>query len=380
MKRVVSVLLILLLAFSAFYSNTESVNAASGSERLKGKDRYATAIEIAKEGWPNGLDSNEKAVVLARADDPADALAAASLAGVKDAPILLTSTSRVPSSVMQEIARLGTEKVYALGGTAAISNSVVSQLSGQGYEVERVSGKNRFSTAAAINEEAGTASNTEAILVNGITVADALSASSYSAINEVPIYLSTKTRIPSELPNSVKEVKIFGGSAVVGSDLESSLKNKGIDVTRLSGKDRFGTNINANKELKASSEDFILVRGYSSSKTKEDYPDAVAASGLANRMDMNIVLTHPTKVLNDVKQFVSNQNGQAYVLGGSGAISQQVVNGLLAKGLFKAHFIYVDQGGSTLLQTPNGKNILIDGGRRGAGEKVLCYLEDHGVE
>ncbi len=43
------------------------------------------------------------------------------------------------------------------------------------------------------------------------------------------------------------------------------------------------------------------------------------------------------------------------------------------------HFIDVGQGDSILVQTPSGKNILIDGGPPDAGKKVAAYLEKHNV-
>ncbi|MGE8081451.1 S-layer homology domain-containing protein [Peribacillus loiseleuriae] len=49
-----------------------------------------------------------------------------------------------------------------------------------------------------------------------------------------------------------------------------------------------------------------------------------------------------------------------------------------AKEMF-THFIDVGQGDSILVQTPNGKTILIDGGKRSAGDKVVAYLKKAGV-
>lgn len=42
-------------------------------------------------------------------------------------------------------------------------------------------------------------------------------------------------------------------------------------------------------------------------------------------------------------------------------------------------FIYVGQGDSTLIECPDGQNILIDGGKRNAGPKVVEYLKERGV-
>lgn len=49
-----------------------------------------------------------------------------------------------------------------------------------------------------------------------------------------------------------------------------------------------------------------------------------------------------------------------------------------AKEMF-AHFIDVGQGDSILIQTPNGKTVLIDGGKKSAGDKVVAYLKKAGV-
>ncbi len=45
----------------------------------------------------------------------------------------------------------------------------------------------------------------------------------------------------------------------------------------------------------------------------------------------------------------------------------------------KVHFIDVGQGDSILIQSPNGKNMLIDGGTKSAGTKVVSFLKSKGV-
>ena len=46
----------------------------------------------------------------------------------------------------------------------------------------------------------------------------------------------------------------------------------------------------------------------------------------------------------------------------------------------KVHYMNVGQGDSTLIQTPNGKNYLIDGGKKGQGKVVTAYLKKQGVK
>jgi len=45
----------------------------------------------------------------------------------------------------------------------------------------------------------------------------------------------------------------------------------------------------------------------------------------------------------------------------------------------KVHFINVGQGDSVLIQSPNGKNMLIDGGKKSEGVKVVSFLKSKGV-
>ncbi|MED4202126.1 cell wall-binding repeat-containing protein, partial [Priestia megaterium] len=130
MKKILTSALVLSVSFGLLtFLDTDNTQAA-GKEyvRLAGTDRLDTSIQISKTGWPTGLTSSEKAVILARSDNPVDALSAASLAGVKDAPILLTNTNSLDSRVLSEINRLGATKVYVLGSTGAISESVENTL------------------------------------------------------------------------------------------------------------------------------------------------------------------------------------------------------------------------------------------------------------
>lgn len=45
----------------------------------------------------------------------------------------------------------------------------------------------------------------------------------------------------------------------------------------------------------------------------------------------------------------------------------------------RVHFIDVGQGDSILIESPNGKTMLVDGGVKGAGQQVVSYLRELGV-
>ncbi|MGJ9385855.1 N-acetylmuramoyl-L-alanine amidase [Salipaludibacillus sp. CF4.18] len=316
---------IILLAFTLL---THTTYAEINFERISGDDRVNTAIEISKKGWPNGVSNQEKTVIIARADHPADALSSAGLAGYKNSPILLTFPNQLNSKLETELKRLKAEKVYLLGGEAAISDNVSNRLAAMGMEVERISGDTRYETALAINNKIGNAKDGHALLVNGVTIADALSASGVAATTGLPVYLTTEKSLSVNLPSEVNEVTIIGGTSVISDNILKDLNTQGIKTNRLSGSNRFETNLKVNNHFKFTGNDSILVRGLSSSTNKEDYPDAVAAAGLSSQLGAPVVLTHPTQGQEDIRNYLGARTGSTYVMGGEVAIASVVLNHL----------------------------------------------------
>ncbi|WKZ83494.1 MAG: cell wall-binding repeat-containing protein [Acidimicrobiia bacterium] len=85
-----------------------------------------------------------------------DALGAGPAAALGNGPILLVQTDAVPSQTTTELNRLKPHLIVIVGGTAVVSTSVENTLKGLGFgpTVIRVSGSNRYATAAAISESA----------------------------------------------------------------------------------------------------------------------------------------------------------------------------------------------------------------------------------
>jgi hypothetical protein len=82
-----------------------------------------------------------------------DALAAASSAALGLGPVLLVQQDAVPTATIDELNRLEPDLILVVGGTAVISDGVVSTLQGLGFlpSVHRLSGDNRYETAAAVS-------------------------------------------------------------------------------------------------------------------------------------------------------------------------------------------------------------------------------------
>ena len=167
-------------------------------ERINGSNRYATAVEISKQGWETA-----DTVIISRGDDFPDALAGAALAYNLDAPILLTGKDSLAREASDEITRLQAKKAIILGGPVAISASVEKDLENLGLTVERIAGNSRFETAKLISDKLASQSDT-AIVTYGFDFPDALAIASYAAQNNIPILLTGKDYIPEETKEVLK--------------------------------------------------------------------------------------------------------------------------------------------------------------------------------
>lgn len=131
--------------------STSRVDASGGPE---------TAAAVSAEVFDEATT-----VVIARFDAYPDALAGAPLAVNVGGPLLLTASDELSEPTATEIARLGAETAVLLGGEAALSAQVATDLEAAGLTVERVDGLNRFDTAAKVAERIGYSA--EVLLVEG---------------------------------------------------------------------------------------------------------------------------------------------------------------------------------------------------------------------
>lgn len=112
-----------------------------------GANRYETAA-LASVAYFSSADN----VVLCNGRNFPDALSAAPLAKALNAPLLLTEADVLPPTAATEIARLAPSKIWVIGGTSVVSTAVYNQLDAT-YAMERISGANRYETAAAVAQK-----------------------------------------------------------------------------------------------------------------------------------------------------------------------------------------------------------------------------------
>ena len=91
--------------------------------RLSGTDRYETSANIAKYAYK---DFDE--AIVASGENPVDALAASTLTGKKEAPILLTNRNKIPKSIKKIIEDMDIGKITIVGGENSISDDVMDDM------------------------------------------------------------------------------------------------------------------------------------------------------------------------------------------------------------------------------------------------------------
>ncbi len=298
------------------YSNTVTLGnpAHSSSNRLSGANRFETAVSIAKEGWPNGA----KVVILARDDNYPDALTGAPLSKKLDAPILFTNSKTLTPATESEISRLKAQKIIILGGTGAVSSNIENKLK-QTYEVKRIGGTDRYETAEQIAKELGYKG--KVVITTGMDFHDALTVSPLAAYKNIPILLTKKDALPQATKDALsfiapKEITVVGNTNAVSEKVVSALSN----AKRVSGITIYQSSVAVAKSFGADTEKMFLATG-------KDFPDALAASGLAAKYNSPILFVDQS--LSDVvrQYLIENKdktNQVIYLLGGEGAIPQKV--------------------------------------------------------
>ena len=296
------------------------------SLRLGGRDRYDTAIEIAKNFQDGKMLDN---VVIANGLDFPDALSGSALAISLNAPILLTNTkyaskTRTIEYIKSNLKKKGT--VYLLGGTSVVPDGYVNELKSAGFtKFVRLGGSDRYATNLEIVNKMNVKKGTPIFVANSTAFADSLSASPISAAKGMPIFLSFKDYMTEKTMNEIKKIRpsniyVVGGNGVISDGLSNQLSNIA-PVTRLGGPDRYDTCLAINKHFNLDTENAMIASGI-------DFPDALTGSVLAAKLNSPVILL-PSWVGEKQKAYIdSTKMRNLYILGGNGLITDTMVNEL----------------------------------------------------
>jgi len=224
------------------------------SVRFAGADRFDTAALIAgaTEG-PYRAGFSGETVVLATGASFPDALAGSTLAGLEDAPIVLTPPDTVADGgAMNPSAAAALEgytpsRVVVLGGVDAIGDDVVDAVRAAhpDAEVERVGGADRFETAALVADR--TDAPTTAVVADGGDFPDALVAGAVAAHAAIPLLLTGSDGALDPFAAQrledlgVERVYLAGGEVALSSSVEQEIRDLGVEVQRVGGATRWET-------------------------------------------------------------------------------------------------------------------------------------------
>ena len=310
--------------FFAFWMGFQSPASASTlsleTSRIAGVRQIDTAIEVSKTGWQQA-----DTVILANCDHFPDALVAAPLSHKLDAPILLTQAGGVDPKVMEEIKRLGAHNVILLGGEVALSPQVVTDIQQSGFlnNPERIAGYDQFETAQKVAERIGVKG--QVILASGEQFPDALSISAYAGVTETPILLTKAKNMPTSTQqelNSLQQKGALNTIVVGGEAVVSGATLSGYSVQRIAGIDRYETAAAvyefARDDLPAQT--IYLVTG-------ENFPDALAAGGLAAKQKAQIVMAQKATLPGSTYSVLSTPTDSpmnVVIIGGLAVVTDQV--------------------------------------------------------
>ena len=269
--------------------------------RRAGADRYETAAEAVLSFW----FGSEHAIIASGENFP-DALSAAGLAGAWHRPLLLVRKDSVPDVVAQALADLGVQGVTIIGGEAAVSAAVETEL-GEHYGVRRISGVDRYETAAEVAREIGETYGSDfskvAFLARGDAFPDALAASplSYRASgyrDGLPILLTRPGDLPAATAQvladaDIDTVYVVGGEAAVSPSVQKSvdailIANGGSVSTRIFGPDRYATAVALAEAAPAHEWGWWYRIGIA---TGTNFPDALAGGAVMGAQNGVLLLT-----------------------------------------------------------------------------------------
>ena len=273
-----------------------------GWERLAGNSRYETMQAIARQGW---LDNVGGTVILATGASFPDALTGLSLAGLYDAPILLTRQSTLSKEAAEEIQRINPRRVIILGGEEAVSSAVETQVAAMvgKYNVTRIAGYSRYDTSYRIYEAGLGRWSKTVLFVTGRNPADAMTVSSYAYASHTPVFLvKSNGTIMTEmkqalLDEGVEQAVIIGGmlgGMRLQKDLRLLLGEE--NVIQIAGNDRYETSslfaewVAGHKTELSVQPDRILSYAKVGAANGNSFPDALTGGALCGKSDSIFML------------------------------------------------------------------------------------------
>ncbi|MBC2726306.1 cell wall-binding repeat-containing protein [Desulfosporosinus sp.] len=187
-------------------------------------------------------------------------------------------------------------------------------------QYERLAGEDMYDTSAEVAKKWTT--SYYAIIVNGDNFADALCSAPLAQKYNAPLLLTKSNVLSAQTLTQLERLKvkkaiIIGGTGIISSEVEKSIKFMGIEVSRISGTDRYDTSIKIAQALGEFNQAVIA--------SGETFPDALSIAPIAAMKGIPVFLTTKDNLPENVKAYLLKNVQSTYVVGGTGVISDNVL-------------------------------------------------------
>lgn len=305
-------------------------SAATRYERIFGDNRYETAVAVSAASFEPGV---ELAYVATGGAFP-DALAGGPAAATAGAPLLLTDRASLPASTAAELERLAPGRIVVLGGPSAVQDEVLAALARlTDGAVTRLSGDNRYETAAAISRSVFAPGVRNVVLTTGTGFADALAGGPAAGAQDSPVLLVDPGALPAATSQELarlrpQSVTVLGGASAVWPAVEEQVRAQtGVTVTRVFGADRFTTSAEVARRAFPDPVDTVYLA------TGLAFPDALAGGAVAGAAGVPLMLVPRDCIPPAVADQLARLQPQRIVLlGGTGAVGPDVERGTRCAG------------------------------------------------
>lgn len=254
----------------------------TAEQRIGGLDRYQVAANISR--W---LPSSGTKVAIASGHVFADALSVGPLASRDGMPLLLTSGTELPDTIVDELRRKKPTEILISGGPASVSPAVEQEL-GTIAPVTRVGGPDRYAVAAGI--AASWESSNHVVIASGEVFSDALSAGPLASKLGAPLLLTYQNSLPPATAKALKDLNphhviVIGGPGTISNAVLREIGTAaGATTQRIGGADRYAVAANVAQQFFSGADNAVIASGIL-------FPDGLTGTPLANSHRAPILLS-----------------------------------------------------------------------------------------
>lgn len=371
-------------------TSTRTTGAATGERtdsldfsvhRLGGANRYEAAVNVSREFFGPPVSR----VVVASGEIFSDGVAAGPAAARFGGPVLFVKSDHIPETTREEILRLRPSSIIVLGGPATIDDAVVDGLGTLASGgATRISGPDRFATAAAVSANAFSAGASTAYVASGRVWPDALTGGAAAVVQSAPLLLTDTRSLPEATRTELRRLRpsrimLLGGTTSVDPAVATELAAIA-PVERISGPDRYGTALAISARVFGPGRPGVMI------STGANFPDALAAAAAATHTRGPTLLARgsslPTGTTSELDRLGPDT---AYLLGGTASVPVTIAKAVQRElGVCWAADPPTDGRIETITSapattTPRIAYTLDMGGRLDGAADIVRFLTDHQV-